>query len=460
MQHSVTFLESHFKVLMAHLFSGGGNEQAAFLQVRQVKTENSINLLVQKVVPVEPADIISASAVHISIRSQAYLRVIKYSDLKGSGFIFVHSHPPGAAKFSLQDDAEEAALFKTAFNRIHHDIVHASLVFTDRDTYCGRAWSSASTHSNIKSVRVIGDRFQFLYSGPINDVPLEYYNRQALAFTSHLQPILKRLHIGVVGAGGTGSAVCEQLIRLGIGKLSIIDGGTFEKSNVNRVYGSTAFDENIPKVNLIARLAAALGLGTEVRLIQGHLSFYSVARQLLECDVVFGCTDDEWGRSILNRLAFRHYIPVFDMGVNIDTDQGKIRSIQGRVTTLLPGSACLFCRKRISTDRVRAEAIAATNPEEAVRLRKEGYLANIDEPAPSVITFTTGIAATAVSEFLHRLTGFQGSERRSTEVLFLFDQSRIRTNSTSPSLDCFCADETQWGVGDTKRFLNVTWRKE
>lgn len=460
MQYSVTFLEPEFESLIAHLFSAGGSEQAAFLLGRQVKTATSTNLLVRAMLPVEKGDIISASNIHMSIRSQAYLRAMKLADLREESFIFVHSHPSGLAEFSSQDDHEEAGLFKTAYVRIHHDVVHASLVFTDRNTFCGRAWLPTGKHSQVQTVRVIGNRFQFLYSEPVSDAPLEYFDRQARAFTSALQPILHRLHIGVVGAGGTGSAVSEQLIRLGIGKLTVIDGGAFEKSNVNRVYGSTVFDEKLPKANIPARLAAEIGLGTEVRHIQGHLSFRSITRRLLDCDVVFGCTDDEWGRSILNRLALRHYIPVFDMGVNIDTEKTKILSIQGRVTTLMPGAACLFCRQRISANRVRAEVMAASNPEEAARLRKEGYLVNIDEPAPSVISFTTGIAAAAVSEFLHRLTGFQGADRRSTEVIFLFDQSRIRTNSTAPSPGCVCANQTKWGTGDTARFLDLNWREE
>lgn len=460
MQHSVIFREPQFELLIAHLFANGDNEQAAFLLGRQVTTQNSTNLLIRKVIPVAQADVISASPVHMSIGSRAYLNVMKQAHLNGESFIFVHSHPSGLAEFSLQDDREEETLFKTAFIRIHHSEVHASLVFTNKDTFCGRVWSPDGTHAKIQAVRVIGERFQHLYSEPISDIHIEYFDRQARAFTADLQPILKRLHIGIVGVGGTGSAVSEQLIRLGIGKLTIIDGGAFEKSNVNRVYGSTVFDEDLPKVNIIARSAAEIGLETDVRYVQGHLSFRSVTRQLLNCDMVFGCTDDEWGRSILNRLAHQYYIPVFDMGVNIDTDHDKILSVQGRVTTLLPGAACLLCRKRISSDRVRAEAIAALNPEEAARLRKEGYLANIDEPAPSVISFTTGIAAMAVSEFLHRLTGFQGTDRKSTEIIFLFDQSRIRTNSTAPAPDCLCADESKWGIGDTKRFLDLNWRKE
>ncbi len=460
MHYSLTFLEYQFDALTAHLFSTTGVERAAFLLGRQAVTPNQTKLLVRSVIPVEASDIIEASKVHMSIKSSAYLRVMKEADRTGQSFLFVHSHPSGFPKFSAQDDTEELALFKTAYTRIHNESVHASLVFSDRNSICGRVWLPNQTTSAVSSIRVIGRRFQFIYPDATEEAPMEYFDRQARAFTAEIQKILKQLHIGVVGSGGTGSSVCEQLIRLGVGKLTVIDGGTFEKSNVTRVYGSSVFDENLPKANIIARLAASIGLGTKIDHIHGHLSHRSVCRKLLDCDLVFGCTDDEWGRSILNRLQIWYYIPVFDMGVQIDTDKDKIRGIQGRVTTLMPGAACLFCRKRISADRVRAESIAASNPDEAARLRKEGYLANIDERAPAVVTFTTAIAASAVSEFLHRLTGFQGAERQSTEIIHFFDQSRMRTNATAPTDGCFCADEARRGAGDTKRFLDLNWRTE
>src|SRR5262249_34874734 len=145
--------------------------------------------------------------------------------------------------FSEQDNHEEKILFHTAYIRIHHDIVHGSLVFSDRQKFRGRVWLPDGRYVPVGQIRVIGDRFQYLYGEEVHDEPLEYFDRQALAFTSTLQPILKRLHLGIVGIGGTGSSVCEQLIRLGVGKLTVIDDGEFEKSNVNRVYGSSVFDE-------------------------------------------------------------------------------------------------------------------------------------------------------------------------------------------------------------------------
>ena len=179
-----------------------------------------------------------------------------------------------------------------------------------------------------------------------------------------------------------------------------------------------------------------------------------------ECDIIFGCTDEEWGRSLLSRLSIYYGIPVFDIGVKIDSDRGRIRSIQGRVTTLLPGAACLFCRGRITAERIAIESQRATDPDSAAQRVREGYAPELEDPAPAVISFTTTVAASSVSELLHRLTGFMGEDRTSTELLHLFDASSIRRNSKLPLAGCFCAHRSSWMRGDVRPLLDTSWRPE
>lgn len=312
----------------------------------------------------------------------------------------------------------------------------------------------------IDCIRIVGRRFKFSF-GSLDDEDIEqYYDRQVLAFGEGAQRQLKRLHVGIVGVGGTGSSVFEQLVRLGVGQITVCDGDAFDTSNLNRVYGSSQTDAGIPKTNIALRLAEKIGLGTRVQVIDKPCTFNSTIEALKVCDVVFGCTDDQWGRSLLTRLAIYYYIPVFDMGVQIDSDEGIIRSVQGRVTTLIPGEACLFCRGRISSDRIREESDQILDPEKAQERRNEGYAPELEAPAPSVIPFTTAIAASAVSELLHRMTGFKGAERRSSETLHLIDLTRIRTNRRDCDPKCFCANRRNWGRGDTRPMLDSTWRPE
>ena len=461
MRYTMTFLDKDFLHLTEHLFSNRSVEQAAYLLCRLAKTDEETRLLVRKVIPVTGVEIDSQSATCMNIKQHSFLKAMKAAAMAQECFIFVHSHPTGLLKFSSQDDAEEAPLFRTAYNRIHNDVVHGSMVFAEPNRLIARVWLADGTTAPIALVRTIGRTFQFFFRNQDQDIRTTFFDRQILAFGKEIQLLLSNLHIGIVGAGGTGSALAEQLIRLGIGNLIVIDDDVFKSSNINRVYGSRVVDETIPKVKLIERLAADIGLGTRVSTIQGRIYYKSVFSRLRECDIVFGCTDDEWGRSILNRMAFYYLIPVFDMGVKIDSlENGSIRSIQGRVTTLMPPHACLCCRDRIDGDRIHKESLSIFNPHEYEQLKKDGYVRGLDTDAPSVIPFTTSVASSAVIELLHRLTGFLGNDRNSSEVLHLFDSTRIRTNNRVPSEQCFCRDTSLWGKGDSPLFLDTTWPAE
>lgn len=460
MRYTVTFFEKDYKKLTEHLFTNGPSEQAAYLRCRQSVSEEETRLFVREVILVNPEDIEEQSISGMKIKSSSFLRVMKQADQKKETFIFVHSHPAGIIEHSQQDDKEEKKLFKTAYIRISTNGVHASIVFAGPHEPVGRVWLPDGSTAPLDLIRVIGKTFKFYFRN-IPTVKSDYfYDRQIRAFGGSIQPILNSLTIGVVGAGGTGSAVAEQLMRLGVGRILLTDDDLFDASNINRVYGSRVVDKSLPKIKILERLAADIGLGTEVKIVPKKIVYQSSFKELRNCDIVFGCTDDEWGRSLLTRLAIYYFIPVFDLGVRIDSEEGIIKSIQGRVTTLIPSVACLFCRGRITTERIRAESIHLLNPTEAERLRKDGYIPELENTAPAVIPFTTTVASTAVSEFLHRLTGYLGAERETSEVLHLFNLTRIGTNNRIPTTDCICDDRNYWGRGDTTPLLDSIWPQE
>lgn len=93
-------------------------------------------------------------------------------------------------------------------------------------------------------------------------------------------------------------------------------------------------DHGTYKVDILARLAHEIGLGALIHTYPSHITDKETAKSLREADLVFGRTDDEWGRSILNRLACRYFILVIDMGVKVSSLSGTIHSVAGRVTAL------------------------------------------------------------------------------------------------------------------------------
>ncbi len=62
----------------------------------------------------------------------------------------------------------------------------------------------------------------------------ERYDRNYNTFSPKEQKTLGFSKVIVVGLGGLGGGVCEMLARVGVGHLTLIDGDSFEASNLNR----------------------------------------------------------------------------------------------------------------------------------------------------------------------------------------------------------------------------------
>jgi molybdopterin/thiamine biosynthesis adenylyltransferase len=458
MRYTVSMQESHYEALTAHLFPDRKAERAAYLLCSLSTSAEEKRLLVQEVIPVAAEHIDDSSDRHMTIDQPSYLRALKMAARSHRCFVFAHSHPSGYTSHSPQDDKTELPLFRTAYVRIHNqEAVHASIVLSDPHQISGRVWLRDRTTTPIDRIRIIGKRFRFYDQGKGPNADLTMFSRQIAAFGEAFQKLLHGLHVGIVGLGGTGSAVCEQLIRLGVAKLTVCDPQTFESTNINRVYGSGMSDDGTQKTHIAERQAANVGIGTVVRPLVGAATDLWVAEELKECDLIFGCTDDEWGRAVLTKMAAYYLIPVFDMGVQINSENRRIKSVRGRVTTLIPGSPCLFCRGVVTPDGIQAEVLSKTNPKEYENRRKEGYIPELPGTAPAVVMFTSTVAASAVCEMLHRFTGYMGDDRNSTEVLHRFDESKISTNSKRADEGCWCSDPTSWGGGDVVPLLDLVW---
>lgn len=201
-----------------------------------------------------------------------------------------------------------------------------------------------------------------------------------------------------------------------------------------------------------------IGFGTKVNEIDKKVTSRTAALALQDCDLIFGCTDDQYGRAIINQLCVRYLIPVVDMGVRIfSNNEGMIRTIPGRVTLLIPGRPCLFCRKRITPQGVSAEQM----PEDLRRERvREGYAPELGQRDPSVVSLTTAIASLAVLEMLNLLTGFMELEEKK-EFVWIFDARKIqKREEPEQEPDCFCGVPLILGRGDTREFLEMTWAPE
>ena len=466
--YSLTFCAEDYEALKAHLIREDSCERAAYLLCRKAHAgidpwERQVHekFLVTRVIPVPDKDIEESTPAHISWRTHSFVQSLKEAAGNDQVVAIVHNHPNGLLAFSPQDDANEPDLLQGALNRNGDGTRILSIVLTPDGQMTGRIWlhPSKTGHEPLSIVRVIGSRITLHYPDRATVLDMPAFHRQALAFGQALNRDLRKLRIGIVGCGGTGSAVAMLLARLGIGQIVLIDNDIVDQTNLNRLHGARQADADAmrPKVEVVAREIAELGLGVRVTPFDAWVGNPVCRDALKVCDVIFGCTDDHDGRMVLNRFAYYYLTPVIDIGLAIDVGNEEvpnIKALDGRVTVIGPGHTCLLCREIIDTAIAADQALKRKNPEEYDKRKAEAYVFGEGNPSPAVVTFTTELACMGVNELLHRLQGFRGPDGHAANRVRRFHHNEDRRPGRHPRPDCpLCASKDTWGAGDVDPFL-------
>lgn len=457
--------ERHLTKLYELVSHADGTEGAAYLLLGRADIicdpwdrSRRLRLLSHEVVPIPKADLVSASTQHVTWETASFVRLLKQAQDRGLIAGIVHSHQHGALGFSEQDDTNESRLVQLAHNRNGSSEMMASLLLPNGGTPRARLWTSASTNQGCIKVSVAGRNLAIHPFKIQNMLSNEIWHRQALAFGDALNDILRSLKVGIVGCGATGSATAMLLSRLGVGQLLLIDEDIVETTNLNRLHGANRGDADAmrPKVDVLAREIANLGLGVRPHPIRSWVGDSKCRDALRSCDVIFGCTDDHAGRIFLNRLTYFYLIPVIDQGLAIQPrSSGGFSDLTGRVTVLAPGAPCLLCRNVVDTQSAREEELRRTQPEKYARLKEEAYVRGSGNPAPAVVSFTTATACMAVNELIQGLNGFKGPGGWCWNRAYRFDLHEDRRPGALPNSDCIiCGKNEYWGRGDMDPFLD------
>jgi molybdopterin/thiamine biosynthesis adenylyltransferase/proteasome lid subunit RPN8/RPN11 len=422
--------------------------------------DGDIRLLVRRHIMVDEDAYRKRGRDHMAIASEGYVPALAEAERLGVMAIWFHTHPGenGIPLPSRADIAVDEAIADTF--RIRSDSpFYGTLIVSPRQsgfTFSGTLQPEHAPVLAIDRLWIAGDRWRLVNAfGSHDQAPSPMFDRNVRAFGSDIQRALGDLRIAIVGCGGTGSAVAEQLVRLGVRRLLLIDADHITQSNITRVYGSTPAGVGQPKAKLLKAHLLAIAPDLACEAVIAMITLEPTARRLADQDLVFGCTDDNAGRLVLSRLATYMMIPVIDLGVLLSSDAaGTLTGIDGRVTVLIPGEACLVCRNRIDLARAGAEVLT---PTERKRLADEGYAPALGGTEPAVVTFTTAVAATAVSELLERMIGY-GPDPRPSEILLRLHEREISTNNAAPRPGHYCDPASgKHGAAGTVPFLEQVW---
>jgi molybdopterin-synthase adenylyltransferase len=139
---------------------------------------------------------------------------------------------------------------------------------------------------------------------------------------------LREKKVIVVGCGGLGGHIIEQLARLGIGHITAIDGDVFDESNLNRQLLSNV--ENIGKSKALTAKEhiKKINPDVEVNAVQVFLDDSNAEELIKGHDVICDALDNLATRVLLQKYAENLKIPMV---------YGAIAGWYGQVTTIFPG---------------------------------------------------------------------------------------------------------------------------
>jgi molybdopterin/thiamine biosynthesis adenylyltransferase len=393
---------------------------------------------VREIVFPEAKDYVERSHIHVELRPEFVARITKRAKLSGESLVFVHSHPGDESPhFSRTDDEGEqrlaAFLSMRGLSRQHASIVVSA------------GGMSARVLGGKDPVRVVsvGDRLRLEFDPAMDPAISDLkFDRQVRALGTEGQRVLQSVRIGIIGLGGTGSIAAQQLAHLGVRDFVLIDPDHLEVTNLNRVVGSSGDDVGKPKVDLAKRTILCAAPTARVHAIVGDVAHSRVALEVSDVDVILCCTDSHGSRSVIQQIAYQYLISCIDIGSTITSKNGEITGIYGRVQSLGPGHACLWCSGLLNSEEIRRDLMSP------FERKADPYIQGAHEPAPSVISLNGTLVSLAVTMLLGAVAGVPVTARH---LIYNGTASTLRPVKATPAEKCFiCSRDGVLGRGDNQ----------
>lgn len=168
------------------------------------------------------------------------------------------------------------------------------------------------------------------------------YSRNVPALSEEECGILRTKKVCVVGCGGLGGHLIEQLTRLGIGAIRAVDGDVFEVSNLNRQLLSTVARLGTGKAEAAAQRCREVNPDAAVEAVHTFLTEENAEALISGCDAVLDALDNIESRKTLEAACEKLGIPYVFGAISGWTAQAALSLPGDRLTgKLYPQGAAL-----------------------------------------------------------------------------------------------------------------------
>lgn len=430
------FAQAQFDTLYQHLYPGDHQEHAAIVLATLVERPGQTpRALVRDVLLAKDGvDYVVSPEGHGRLLPQFINKAIVRCRNERLMYFHVHNHGSDqSVGFSDVDYASHQRGYPALLDIVKGMPV-GGMVFGYRSLEIDLWWPD-KTRSRLARCLVVGSRIRRLYSHP-REAPKAAYtpsvDRQVLFLGEAGQAQLQSARVAVVGLGGVGSMVVQDLARLGVGSLLLIDSDVLDETNLSRVVTAVADDIKAKpsKTRLSVRYAKAVNPKVDCETLQDDVAYQDVADKLADCDYIFLCADTMRARLVVNAVVNQHFVPAVQVGskILVGDKSKRIEQFYSVVRQMRPGGGCLLCNGFISPHRLAIEEKSDAD------WRAQNY--GTGSPNPSVITLNGIGSSRSTHDFL---LDFVASDlERPSAAYYMYDVFKgtwLRTNLRSDA-DC------------------------
>jgi tRNA A37 threonylcarbamoyladenosine dehydratase len=418
----LTFPQSLYAELAAHLFPGDGDEHGAIVLAGVHVRQDRVRLLARNLVLArDGVDHVFGGRGYKMIRAEFIHPLIRRARDERLVLLTVHNHGGRDRVAFSPDDLASHERGYPALLDIARGMPVGALVFAE-NAMAGDIWLPGGRRIPLEVGVVLGPRRMLLRPEPAlcdGHVAAALYDRQVRLFGRAGQAQLAQACVGIIGLGGAGSILAELLARLGVRRFVLIDPDRADVSNLPRLIAARRRDVLMSdaaiarmgmlapflerlrqrKVDLAARNIRRANPHARVRRIFSDVTRPVPAAALQACDFLFLAADQMSARLVFNALVQQYLIPGIQVGARVvaDAATGAVDDVYAVERWVQPGDGCLWCNGLINPSRLQLEAIGQAE-------RPLGAY-GAEEPAASVVSLNAIATSHAVNSFQMFLTG-------------------------------------------------------
>jgi hypothetical protein len=405
-------------------------ERVGLLYTRSVQAGPDMTLIVAfDYVPVDDGDYIEDHSVGAKIGSDAIRKGMQYIYENKCGCFHVHLHDGNGRPSPSYTDQKELPAVANSFANISGNQMNGILILSENSFFAIASQDKTGHLHEVTQVSVVGYPMQFVCSDKRATQKNKIFSRQSFLGAGS-EKLFSSVRVGIIGYGGGGSHIGQQLAHIGVHNVVVFDNDHIEDTNHNRLIGGWHSDiSNRTAKTTIAKRTIQKIL-PKATLITVDKHWQDAPEFLHRCDIVFGCVDSYSERQQLEAECRRYLIPLIDIGMDVHQPPGAGYSMSGQVILSMPGHSCMTCYGFLTEEKLAAEAANYGNV-----------------GGRSQVVWPNGVlASTAVGIFVDLVTGW--TSQRNKQVYLAYNgndgtlQHHIRIKYCEPLCAHYPLSET------------------